>query len=761
VDSEELIARFRVERQILAAFDHVNIARLLDGGTTEHGLPYLVMEYVDGLPIDQYCDQERLTVQERLRLFLPVCAAVQHAHQNLVVHRDLKPGNILVTVDGTPKLLDFGVAKLLRPELAPVTQALTGADLRLFTPGYASPEQVLGDPITTAADVYSLSAVLYVLLTGQTPYRFKSFTPQELYDIARWGEPMTPSAVIQKAEKSTTPESVSQARNTRPEPLRRLLSGDLDNILLRGLQKEPQRRYSSAEQFADDIRRYLQGLPVRACKETFIYRTTKFVRRNKGGVAAAVLVVCTLIGGVVATAWQAQVARSERVKAERRFQDVRKLAHSVVFELHDAIQNLPGSTKARELLVKRALEYLDSLAQEATGDTFLQLELADAYDKVSRVQWSRLSASLGDRTGSMTSQRKALAIRKAILEAHPENRAAKTGLATSYMLIADGKRFDSMGHLPAALDDYRYALGLRQELAAANPKDREARTNLGQIYMYLGDALYSVDGGNANMGDLQAAAENFLKAREAYEEAAAQQPQDATARQSLAPIYERLANVRIGQGEFQGALEWYGKALAIAEEMVRQQPQDARARRNLALFHERIGTTLLKLNNPQSTLQSYSQALHIRESLAGADPENALAYDHLIRSLRLMSPVLLKLGRHSDVILYTKRLLATEKARVERPSATASDLNSYAWDLITCQQTQLRNPALGLSVAKRAAAMTDYHNPGILDTLALALFNTGDRAGAMEFERQAVAATANVSERKGYEATLRRYQAIR
>jgi tetratricopeptide (TPR) repeat protein len=387
--------------------------------------------------------------------------------------------------------------------------------------------------------------------------------------------------------------------------------------------------------------------------------------------------------------------------------------------------------------------------------------LADAYEKVSRVQWSRLSASLGDRPGAMASQHKALAIRQAILQADAGNRAAKAGLATSYMLIADGKRFDDMRNLPMALDDYRHALELRRELATANPKDGPALTDLGQIYMYLGDALYSVDGGNANMGDLQGAAENFLKSQEAYEEAAAVQPQNPSARQNLAPIYERLANVRIGQGEFQAALEWYGKALAVADDMVRRQPEDSRARRNLALFHERVGTTLLKLNDPQSALQSYGQALHIRESLAAADPENALAYDHLIRSLRLMSSIFLKLGRQSDMILYSSRLLATEKARVARPSATPSDLNSYAWDLLTCQPAQLQNPALGLSVAMRAAALTGYHYPAVLDTLALALFSTGDRAGAIKFESQAVAATANLSERKDYEVTLERYRAAR
>jgi serine/threonine protein kinase/tetratricopeptide (TPR) repeat protein len=321
-DTQFIVSRFLSERQILANLDHPNIAKLLDGGTTEDGAPYLVMEYIEGLPIDEYCDTKKLPTAARLGLFRTVCSAVQYAHQNLVIHRDIKPSNILVTEDGIPKLLDFGIAKILAPEPGQAFDE-TATAMRLMTPDYASPEQVRGEKITTATDIYSLGVLLYKLLTGHHPYRFKAVVPREIERIVCEQEPEEPSISIGRIEEISTPkgkktitaEQVSSTRDGQPEKLRRLLRGDLDNIVLMAMRKEPQRRYSSVEQFSEDIRRHLEGLPVIARKDTFSYRTSRFIHRNKIGVAAAALIFLTLIGGIVATFWQARVARAERDKA--------------------------------------------------------------------------------------------------------------------------------------------------------------------------------------------------------------------------------------------------------------------------------------------------------------------------------------------------------------------------------------------------------------------------------------------------------------
>src|SRR5271169_5740709 len=301
LDRQELLSRLRNERQTLAGLDHPNIVKLLDAGSTQEGLPYLVMDYVEGSPIDEYCDSHKLSVEERLRLFATLCEAVQYAHQKLVIHRDLKPSNILVTAEGVPKLLDFGIAKVLEltAEGPPVTQTGT----RCMTPAYASPEQVRSKSVTRASDIYSLGVVLYELLSGHRPYRLTQHTPAEMERAICEQEPETPSTAVSRVESDTssdgrpvtkTPESVSQTREGQPEKLRRRLRGDLDNIVLKALQKEPKRRYDSVKELALDIERHLQHLPVKARPSTLAYRVSKFVQRHKTEAGAALFVILVL-----------------------------------------------------------------------------------------------------------------------------------------------------------------------------------------------------------------------------------------------------------------------------------------------------------------------------------------------------------------------------------------------------------------------------------------------------------------------------------
>ncbi|HEX8249366.1 MAG TPA: serine/threonine-protein kinase, partial [Pyrinomonadaceae bacterium] len=302
-DTDDIIRRFRHERQILAALDHPNITRLLDGGATEDGLPYLVMDYVEGLPLNRFCEEKHLSINERLKLFLQICSAVIYAHQNLIIHRDLKPSNILVTAGGAPKLLDFGIAKLTTPDSP---QTLERHTTQMMTPEYASPEQILGQPVTTAADIYSLGVVLYELLTGHKPFKIKSKNPVEISKIITDSEPVKPSSVITRDRKFTTWQMAVSTQ----------LRGDLDNIILMAIRKEPERRYSSVEQFAADINRFLAGLPVIARQDTVGYRASKFVQRHKAAVAAGAGIVVALVGGLAATKRQARIDRQQRDKAE-------------------------------------------------------------------------------------------------------------------------------------------------------------------------------------------------------------------------------------------------------------------------------------------------------------------------------------------------------------------------------------------------------------------------------------------------------------
>src|SRR5580693_2942809 len=424
-NSDFVIRRFKNERQILASLDHPNIARLLDGGTTEEGVPYFVMELIEGQPITEYCDSRNLPIVERLKLFTSVCSAVQYAHQRLIVHRDIKPSNILVTHEGMPKLLDFGIAKIVDTDSGTGPATLT--IFRALTPGYASPEQVKGEPITTVSDVYALGVVLYELLTGQHPYSAPGSTPHQIARAVCEVDPEKPSTVVRRTEGSPSPGGRTTVGTGTTVPLgesstdrlSKRLSGDLDNIVLMALRKEPERRYASVDKFAEDLRRHLANLPVFARKDTAGYRISKFVARHKAGVAATAAAIIILIVGIVATLREAQIAReqasiarSQRARAEARFNDVRKLANSLMFEVHDSIKDLPGSTAARKLLTDRAVEYLDSLSQEASGDVALQGELAAAYDRVGDLLGYNGAANLGDLSGALKSYEKALAIRE-------------------------------------------------------------------------------------------------------------------------------------------------------------------------------------------------------------------------------------------------------------------------------------------------------------------------------------------------------------
>ena len=306
MNGADILARFRQEREILASLDHPGIARLLDAATTEEGLPYFVMEFVDGRPIDRWCDERKLNITQRLELFRSVCDAVQYAHQRLIVHRDLKPGNILVTADGKVKLLDFGIAKLLRQEHAG-DQDATRTLLQLMTPAYASPEQVTGNAITTLTDVYSLGVVLYELLTGHRPHHLLKAAAREMERVIAEEEPTRPSMVVTTTEERLTPQAVSEVREGDPNRLRKRLEGDLDCIILTALHKEPVRRYSSVEAFGADLGRHLGNLPVNAREDSLWYRTSRFVRRHPRGVAAGILIVLSALAGWFTTLWESRI----------------------------------------------------------------------------------------------------------------------------------------------------------------------------------------------------------------------------------------------------------------------------------------------------------------------------------------------------------------------------------------------------------------------------------------------------------------------
>ena len=667
MDTDFVLRRFMLERRVLASLDHPNIARLLEGGATEDGLPYFIMEYVEGRPMTAYADERRLTVSERLRLFRKVCAAVQYAHQNLIIHRDLKPSNVLVTADGTPKLLDFGVAKLLNPELTVETVDHTATMLRLMTPEYASPEQVRGLQVTTASDIYSLGVLLYELLTSHRPYRLQSRARDEIVRAVCEQEPERPSVAISRIEElpatdkapmraTLSPARIATTRDAQPERLRRQLSGDLDNIVLKCLRKEPQRRYSSAEQFSEDIRRHLDGLPVTARQDTFTYRASKFLKRHKAGVAAASLALFAIIVGAAATAWQAHVARSERARAEfergraeRRFQDVRKLANSFLFEFHDSIKDLQGATPARKLVVIRALEYLDSLAQEASGDSSLQRELATAYVRVGDVQGNPLLSNIGDPAGALESFRKSLTIRQALAVQRPTDATAERELAESY------SRVGLLAPPQEGLEMYRKALGILEPLAAADQTNAPLRRVLAMTYENVAQLL-----GNpfdVNVGDTANALDYYRKALAIREDLFQHDPMMEGIRSELFDSYHYVADMLFEEGRFDEALWYQRKAQPVLEELIAANPTNAEAQRSLTVGEGRICKTLEAMGQFAEALDICDKSFASNQRLTAADPQNAFVLRQNVSGYNQVGALLAKTGNLTKALDYHRRAI--------------------------------------------------------------------------------------------------------
>ncbi len=641
-DTEEVLRRFQAERQILARLSHPNIARLFDAGETDDGLPFFVLELVEnGQRLTNFAAEQKLSVAQRLELFRQVCAAVQFAHQNLVVHRDLKPGNILVTPEGVPKLLDFGIARLLDPEQGDFEA--TAVEHRRLTLAYASPEQVRGEPITTASDLYSLGALLYELLTGVSAHPFSTARPpaNELARVICEQDPRRPSLVAPDAET------------------RRRLRGDLDNIVLRALAREPARRYASASGLADDLARHLAGRTVRARPDTFGYRAGKFVRRNRLAVTAAALLAAALIGGVTATVIEAR-------RAERRFNDVRRLTNSYLFEIHDAIHDLPGATAARRLIVTRALEYLGRLASESGGDRSLELDLAAAYLKVGDVQGKPYSPNLGDAAGALRSYGAAATIvRPLAATEHGSETGARQLLSQACESL--GAVESRLSHWRAATRNYRDALALRKKLLTADPAHREDwQRGIVADEIGLGDVAISAQRFQPAVPAQRAALEDFRRALPLAESFVAAHPASVADRFLLARVCSRIASVQTDIGAaahdpaaFAGAAQFHQRTVALDEALLRADPESSSLRRNLA--DELIALGYLRASTGEHLAESLGdcrRAETIMASLSAADPANAEARQDLSSVLFVAGRLQQAQGKSAAAAASYRRCLA-------------------------------------------------------------------------------------------------------
>jgi len=621
LNTDTIARRFRNERQILASLEHTNIARLLDGGMSDDGLPFYVMEFIEGEPIDEYCRARDLSLHARLELFRQVCAAVSYAHRRLIVHRDIKPSNILVTPAGEVKLLDFGIAKVVSQTND--GERGTATQLGLMTPAYASPEQFRGEQVTTATDIYSLGVVLYRLLTGQLPYNLNGLRLDQMLRLVCDTEPPRPSHAIADSAK-TRPVEDNEATTYNPQSLK----GDLDNIVLKALKKEPDRRYESVEQFSEDIRRYLVELPVSARPDTFSYRASKFLKRNRVAVVAASLVFLALIAGIVGTTYQARAARRERERAEKRFEQVRKLANNVVFKYHDAIADLPGATATREMLVKDALEYLDNLSQDAQDNPALAQELALTYLKIGNVQGETYRANLGDSAGALVSYGKSVEILESLVRKDDRNQTILNNLRVAaqqkaYLLVRlqQWKEAEEMG---------QKTVDISRRLVSLDSGNLDHRNALARSYQVKGDTMEFAG------GDEEVIKWYRLSAQEA-QAALEKNPAGETIRRVMAANLQRLGTRLEYRAEtlrevgthaaeiaplYVEAESLHRRSFDLSEGLRREFPQTEVYRRFVAATSINLGTAMARVGKGEEGIPYILRALEILRAISEQDSKN-------------------------------------------------------------------------------------------------------------------------------------------
>jgi tetratricopeptide (TPR) repeat protein len=637
--SSRLLRLFRRERQILAQLQHPDIARLMDGGTID-GRIFYVMEFIDGSPVTVYCDEHQLSIVQRLRLFCRICDAVSYAHRKLIIHRDLKPSNILVTPTGTPKLLDFGLAKMFEGP-AGAEGAATLSLGTMMTPAYASPEQVRGEHLSTAADVYSLGVLLYELLTGENPQAGEKQTPFEVCCTILDQDPKPPSYAAELRKQTH-------------------LKRDMDDIVLKALRKEPEHRYTSVDEFREDIERFLNGFPVHACRGTAYYRLRKYYGRHRWGIAVSVLGTVAAILAAASVWWQGR-------QAEMRFEQVRGLAHSVVFEMHDAVRDLPGSVGARGLIVERALQYLRQLEASGPKKRSLQLEMAGAYQKIGEIQSDDLGGSLDDTAGAVESFVVARKLLKQVLRGSPQDDAIERMLIRVDTDLANV--YEKRGEEGSRADLMREATELQWGLAARHPEELKQKAA----------ALRLSARGKGKVGDWKAAQPLWEEAIVVFEQARTQEPNNAELPAQLARTHDGLAQVCSQLEQLSCAQKNYKNALEIDSTLLAARPDDTRLAMLVSYDLIDLGWVEHLTGLGQDAIEHERRALALQQRIADRDPDNAMARLETAKTLITTGLTYRDQGDLSRATRCLQRAISVFEMMHRRNPSNQSTLFHLAW----------------------------------------------------------------------------------
>jgi len=655
-----LAERFRFERRVLATLDHPGISRLIDSGATADGAPYFVMEYVDGQPIDQWCRLQRLDLRARVALVEQVCGAVAYAHQHLVVHRDVKPANILVQPDGQPKLLDFGIATLLAED-GLASPGLTRPGHQTFTIDFASPEQIRGEAVTTASDVYSLGVLLYLLTAGQRPYSLQGLSPLEAMRTVCEVDPPRPSTVA--------------AAGDRPG-----LRGALDAIIGTALRKSVTDRYVTVAALAADLQAWRAGLPVTAAPETSVERGRRFVRRHAVAVASATMVMLAVVAGGSVAVWQARVAAAERDKAQNRFEQVREFSRSLLFDVTDALGKVPGNTEPRRLVVDRAVKFLDGLAVDAGDDDALARELIEGYQRLGAIQGDVRGRNVGDAAGAAVSFEKGLAIAERQLARRPADVTLIDAALASLSALAIAR--SQLGEADARDRAYARHLQLVQTLERNHAGDPGAVARAAMGYSDAGMAESSVR-------NLEAARALYERSAALYESLPAAERASRTVEQSYAFLLKRLGAVLLATGQLEESERRYRAALAIDEALVGRAPGDAEIEYALTFTLSDLGAVLQTAHQPEEATALWRRALEIRRRAVTAEPKDVRALGGVATILFRLAALAQSEGQYVAAVAGMREALELRQRLVDVVGRLPRPLSERAWAALTLAEALL------------------------------------------------------------------------
>jgi eukaryotic-like serine/threonine-protein kinase len=626
--TRDVLERVRAERQILADLAHPHIVTLMDAGVTPSGQAYLVMEYVDGIPIHRFVAERGQSLHQRIQLFQQLCGALQYAHEHGVVHRDLKPANVLVTGDGVVKILDFGIAKVLGASGAGGNVTATGAPQPL-TPNYASPEQLRGVAVTTASDIYALGVILYEMLSGTRPYETADKPLDEIMHLVLEREPGRPSAVI-------GPVSLSYPRH--------VLRGDLDAIVLKALAKDPARRYASARELSDDLARHIARRPVAAREPGLGYIVSTLARRYRAAFMAVAVAVVALVAALAISLYETTMARAERNRATQRFDEVRQLAHALIFKIHDEVAPLPGSTPVRKTIVTEALTYLERLSREASGDATLRLELARAYHRIGDVQGKQSVANLGDRAGAHASYQKGIDLLRSSSR-DPINREATLELA--YLEISLATVASIEGATDVARSAAAAAIAHAALLEKRNARDAEAKRLLGSAHFQLAILQPHPD-----------ALAEWNRTADIFKALLVENPSDNAARRNVALVEKYLGNYFEIESKYSEALRHFAAALDLDEQRLAADRTNRSTQSDVSVDLSSVAFADEHLGKLGEALQIFQRCVAMREALAAADPKDVRVQFQLSLAYQRMASLQLQLGHAAEAAASARRAVA-------------------------------------------------------------------------------------------------------